>query len=172
MAIHLFNARRLARELSLNQVGPRDRGYYLLASFLMFTLFYYSGLMYANPLWSALSIYEGVVITLITFFGLAKAYEAAGGDENRDFVVQFTCLYVPVSITTILVVWPLFWGTTIIFRESIKALSGSHLQFAINLSRIGGDFFGVLTFLAAVAVQGVTFYRITRLFSVVRSQGS
>ena len=172
MAIHLFNARKLARELNLNQVGPRDRGYYLLASFLMFTFFYYLGLMPDNPLWSGISIIEGLVITLVTIFGLAKAYEAAGGDENPEFVVQFTCLYVPVSITTILVVWSLFWGTSVLFRESIKALSESHLQFAINLSRIGGDVFGALVFLAAVSTQGITFYRITRLFSVVRSQGS
>jgi len=73
----------------------------LVGEFSDVHLFYYSGLMYANPLWSALSIYEGVVITLITVFGLAKAYEAAG--VTRTATSSFNHMLVCTrSITTIL----------------------------------------------------------------------
>jgi len=171
MSIRLLNAKRLAQELGRKEVGPRERGYYLVASILVFVAFYYSGLVSANPLWSWLSIYEAVVFTLITVLGFAKAYEAAGGDSNPDFVVEFTCLYVPVSVTTIPLVWGAFWAVTLGFRETIVALAESHFQIAINLSRIGGNFFGLLAFLAVALVQAITFYRITRLFQIVRAEG-
>lgn len=168
MPIRLFNAKRLAGELSRGEVNLRDRGYYLAVSFLMFVAFNYSGLASANPLWSWLSIYEAAAVVMVTVVGLAKVYEAAGGDSNKDFVVEFSCLYVPVSITTTIIVWGVYWGITLGFREAIMALAESHLQIAINLSRIGGNFFGLLTFLAVVLVQAVTFYRITKLFNIVR----
>lgn len=172
MPIRLFNAKRLAEELSRNEVSSRERGYYLATSFLMFVVFSYSGLMSANPLWSWLSVYEAVVVAVITVVGFAKVYEAAGGDSNSDFVVEFSCLYVPVSVTTILVVWSVYWGITLGFRETIMALADSHLQIAVNLSRIGGNFFGLLTFLAVALVQAVTFYRITKLFEIARVESN
>jgi hypothetical protein len=170
MPIRLFNAKCLANELHRNEVSSRERGYYLAASFLMFVVFNYSGLTSANPLWSWLSIYEAVVVAAITVVGFAKVYEAAGGDSNSDFVVEFSCLYVPVSITTILVVWGVYWGVTFGFRETIMALADSHLQIVVNLSRIGGNFFDLLTFLAVALVQAVTFYRIAKLFEIVRGE--
>jgi len=170
MKMRLFNAKRLAQELSRKEVGVKARGYYLAASFLMFIAFDYPGLRSANPLWSWLSIYEAIVCVVIVIVGFAKAYEAAGGDSNPDFVVEFSCLYVPVSITTILIVWGGYWGIVIGFKETIMALTDSHLQIAVNLSRIGGDFFDLLTFLAVVLVQAVTFYRITKLFEIVRGE--
>ena len=169
MTIHLFNAKRVAQELGHKEIEPKARGYYLLASFLIFMVFYYSGLVSANQLWSWLSVYEAFVVAAITVVGFAKAYEASGGDANQDFITEFTCLYVPVSVTTILAVWPIYWAVVIGLREFMVALSESHIQFVVNLSRIDGDFFGLLTFLAAVLVQIVTFYRITKLFHVVRN---
>lgn len=170
MPIRLFNAKRLAEELRRNEVSSRERGYYLATSFLMFVLFDWSGLRSANPLWTWLSIYEAVVVAVITVVGFAKGYEAAGGDSNPDFVVEFSCLYVPVSITTILVVWGAYWGVTFGFRETIMALADSRLQIAVNLSRIDGNFFDLLTFLAVALVQAVTFYRIAKLFEIVRGE--
>jgi hypothetical protein len=168
MTIRLFNAKRLALELAQNKVGSRERGYYLIASFLIFIAFYYSGLVSANPLWSWLSIYEAVVVSVITVLGFSKAYETAGGDSNPNFVVEFTCLYVPVSVTTMLTVWGAYWAITLGFQETITALTNSHLQIANNLLRIGGDFFGLLAFLGVSLVQAITFYRINRLFVIVR----
>lgn len=172
MTIHLFNAKQVARELARKEIGPKARGYYILASLLLFTPFYYSGFMWANPLWSWLSIYEAFVVIVVTFIGFTKSFEAAGGENNPDFIAEFTCLYVPVSLTTILAIWSSFWVVTIGLRESITSLSESNLQLAQDLSRLGSDFFGLLSFLAVALVQVVTFYRITKLFYVVRGHSS
>ena len=170
MTIHLFNAKKVAEEIRKNEIGSRARGHYLLASFLLFTILSYAGLTASNPLWSWLSIYEGVVVVVITVFGIAKAYEAAGGDSSRDFVVEFTCLSVPVYITTMMLVWSIHWGIVFGLREFITALSTSRSQFAVNLAYIGGDFFGLLIFLAAVLVQLVSLYRIKKLLHLVHAK--
>lgn len=75
----------------------------------------------------------------------------------------------PVTVTTVAVVWGVYWGIVFVFRESLIALSYSRFQFAINLSQIGSNLFGALTMLAELMVQSVTFYRITKLFRIVRA---
>jgi len=168
MTIHIFNARKAADDISKNVISPKEKSYYLLGTFLLFIPFYYSGFVYTNPLWSWLSIYEAFVVVFITVVGLNKTYEAAGAESNQHFVTEFTCLYVPVSITTISLVWLSYWVIGYAFRESLIKLSSSHLEIAVKLSNIGSDLFGLLIFLASVLVPFITFYRIKKLFHVIQ----
>jgi len=167
--MHLLRTRPLVAKLATGKVSNTEKAHYLLASFLMFTIAYYSGFVSGNTAWTLPSILEGLTIAGVTAIGLVKAFDASGGEDASDFVAQFTCLYVPISISTMLVVWSTFWATTIGFRESLIAISQSHMQFAVNLSRLGADMFSFLAFAAAVTVQGVTFYRITNSLADVRS---
>ena len=144
--------------------------YYLFASIAMWVVINVTGINTASRLWSWMSFIEAAVLLLIIVVGFSYAYEAAGGDENADFVPQFVCLYVPVTITTVIGVWSVYWVAILLFRESLIALSDSRLQFAINLSRIGGTLSDALVLLAVITVEAITFYRITRLFRLVRSQ--
>jgi hypothetical protein len=109
---------------------------------------------------------------LLFEFGFSYAYDAAGGDESPDFVAQFTCLYVPVSIMTVLAVLAVYWSIRFGFRESIIAISESRMAFAINLGHIGSSLFGALVMLAVLLVQAITLYRITKLLRIMRSQRS
>ena len=133
----------------------------------MFTIAYYSGFVSGNLAWTLPSILEGLTIAVVTAIGVAKAFDASGGDDASDFIAQFTCLYVPISISTMMVVWSTYWAIAIGFRESLIAISESHMQFAVNLSRLGADMFSFLAFAAAVTVQGVTFYRLTNSLAEV-----
>lgn len=169
MSLRLLNAARLAQELGRNEVSHRKKGHYLFASFMIWLVISGTGLASASPLWSWMSLVETAALLLVYVLGFAYSYEAAGGDENPDFVVQFTCLYVPVSLTTSVVVWGLYWVSMVAFRESVIRISESHLQFAINLVRIGSSFMEALVFLTVIAVQAIIFFRITRLFRVVRA---
>jgi len=170
MRIRLVNARRLAIELGRGEVSSREKAYYLFAGFVAWTVVNYAGIVRLSPLWSWFSLVEGIGVGVITLLGFSYAYEAAGDDGNTDFVAQFTCLYLPVSVTTALAVWACYWVVDIAFRESIIASSQSHWQFAVNLSRAGGSVFDALTIFAVLVVQGVTFFRMTKLFEVVTSQ--
>ncbi|TAG26071.1 MAG: hypothetical protein EAZ37_10565 [Burkholderiales bacterium] len=170
--MHLINAKKLAVELGRGETKLRDKGYYLFAGFVMWLLIGASGFTTLSPLWSWISFIETAALIMVHILGFSYMYEAAEGDQNPDFVAQFVCLYVPVSITTVAFVWSLYWLFTLGFRESIIALSESHFQFAINLSRIGGSLFDALVLLAVLSVQVVTFYRITKLFAILRAQSA
>jgi hypothetical protein len=167
--MHLFRTTPLVTKLANDEVSNQDKAYYLVASFLMFTVAYYSGFVSGSALWTIPSLLECVSVGVITLVGIVKAFDAAGAEDNSDFIAQFTCLYVPINITTTLVVWSLFWAITLGFRESLIAMSQSHMQFAVNLARLGADMFSFLTYLAVVAVQGITFYRMVGALAAVRA---
>jgi hypothetical protein len=170
MSVRLFNARRLAKELGRGEIPARVKSYYLFASLAMWLVIHATGLVRASALWSWISYVETTVLLLITVLGLSYAYDAGGGDENADFVSQFICLYVPVSITTVVVVWGVYWCAMYLFRESLDVIADNRLRFAIYLSRIGGTLSDALGFLAAIATEAIIFFRVTRLFHVLRYQ--
>ncbi len=168
--MRLLNAKKLAVELGRGEISPREKGYFLFAGFVMWLLIGASGFTTVSPLWTWMSLIETAAVIVVYLLGFSYAYDAAEGDENSDFVVQFTCLYVPVTITTVAVIWGLYWVIFFGFGESIIALSESHFQFAVNLGRIDSDLFGALDMLAVLMVQAVTFYRISKLLEIVRAQ--
>jgi hypothetical protein len=166
--MHLFRTAPLIMQLARGELSRTQKAYYLLASFLMFTLAYYSGFVGGSAVYTPASMFEGIATAVITVIGVVKCFDAAGGDDAPDFIESFTCLYVPVSITTIGVVWGLYWATLFGFRESLLALSESRMQFAINLAKLGTDIFGFLNFAAVVAVQMISFYRVASALEDVR----
>lgn len=167
--MHLFRTKPLIQQLARGELSATKKAHYLLASFLMFTVAFYSGLVSGSPpVWTVPSLLEAAAVVLVTTVGLVKCFDAAGGEESSDFIASFTCLYVPITITTLLVVWSVFWAITLGFREALIALSRSHMQFALNLARLGTDLFGFLTFAAVVLVQIATFYRMANALEDVR----
>lgn len=167
--MHIFRTRPLVRKLGERAVGPEEQAQYLLVSFLLFNVAYYSGLVLTTAAaWTLMSVLEAVLIMFINVVGILKTFDASGGKANPDFLVEFTCLYVPVSITTLLGVWGAYWAITLGFREALIALSHSHFQFAMNLSRLGTDLFGFLTLAANVGLLGITYIRLSKLLARVR----
>jgi hypothetical protein len=166
--MHLLRTSSLVTQLSRRAVSSEERAKYLLASFLVFNVVYYSGLAVstAEP-WSVPNGIEAVVVVLVNIIGVVKAFDASGGKDNPDFVAEFTCLYVPVSVTTVAAVWGAYWALRIGFHESILAFAQSNFRFATNLAALGTDLFGFLTFLANAGVLGVTYYRLSNLLAQV-----
>ena len=169
--MHLLRTSPLVEELARGAVSAEDRAKYLLASFLVFNVVYYSGLAIGGaPPWSVPAIIEAVAVMLLNIVGVVRTFDASGGKSNRDFVAEFTCLYVPVSVTTVAAVWGGYWALRLGFHESLMALSESDIQFAVNLGALGTDLFGFLTFVANVGVLAVTYYRLVGLLKKVAEQ--
>jgi hypothetical protein len=168
--MHLFRTAPLVKQLGARQVSPQQRAEYLLTSFVAFSLFYYAAIVVpsAGP-WTAISLLEGVAVVVVTMVGVVKAFDSSGGKNNPDFVAEFTCLYVPVSITTLLAFWGGYWLVVLGFREALTSPSFINSQFAINLSSLGFDPFTFLAFAANVGVPAATYYRITNLLANVRA---
>lgn len=172
MPVRLFSARRVADDLANGRVSPRQRGYYLAASTIVMVVVNYSALFAGNPAWTWLSLFEAIVIVVVTIYGLTACYESAGGDANSHFVSEFVCLSVPVGLTTTLCVWSIYWAIGFAFRETILGLSESHYQFAVNLHRIGSNFFGLLAFLVVVLTEVIFYFRMSKLFQAMRRAAS
>jgi hypothetical protein len=169
MPLHFFSTTRLARKLSRDEVDSEQQAYYLLANSVILSIFFYSGLIPSSfPLWSLPLLLEALATIGIWIIGIAKTYEAAGGRNSRQFLVRFTCLSLPVSVTTLLLVWFTYWAVRIGLYEGLIALSNSHFQVALNLSRLGTDFLGLLGFCATVSASIITFWRLARLLAQVR----
>jgi hypothetical protein len=189
LPIRLFNAKRLAQELGRKELSPRVLGYYLAANFLLFILLGYGGFYYsANGsflswqnlyynlvfddtllFWYWLPLYECFAVFAIVIWGLSASYFASGGDDNPNFIAEFVCLSVPVFFTTILAVWAVYWGVTF----GVQYYDLYNYQFFQNLHSFGYSFgtnpYGLLTFLAVVSTEAIGFYRIIKLFRIVRS---
>ena len=169
MKLHLLSTKPLVHELAAGTVDAEQQAYYIIANAVFYALVYYSGLVAASswPL-SLPSLLEFVVVVAISIYGVFQAYEASGGKGSSSFLVEFTCLFVPVAITTYLPIWIVYWVIRIGFGPFLISLSESHTQLAVNLSQIGTDFFGLLGFLANVGALAFSYWRVVRLVRRVR----
>lgn len=167
--MHLFRTTPLVHQLARQDLTPELQARYLLASLVFYILVYYSGLVVSGALpWTWPSLLEAAALIGINMLGMVRCLDAAGGNDNPAFLVEFTCLSLPVGITTLLPVWALYWLTTWGFGESLVALSASHMQFAMNLHALGSDLFGFLSFVAILSVQFLSYWRLAGLLRRVR----
>ncbi len=167
--MHLLRTHPLVNALASGDISAEQRAYYLLASFLVFNIAYYSGFAASGTEpWTLPYIAEALAVILINIVGVVATFDASGGKSNKQYINDFTCLYVPVSITTLLAFWGVYWVLRIGFHETVMALAQSDLQFAINMSKLGFDGFALLAFAATIGSLVVTYTRLTRLLASVR----
>jgi len=119
MALHLFSARRLSEDLAQGKVPPRDQATYVIVSFLAWTATYY---LYLIPsprgidptffwwLW----LVEFVFVVVFTIAGINFCLSKCRVNPETNFLVDFSCLYTPVVLWTITVVWGAFYALTYI----------------------------------------------------------
>ena len=112
---------------------------------------------------------EGWFYVIIAAFGVLAARDAAGGESNKDFITEFTCLYVPVAVTTLVAVWSAYWAIVWLLQEQLTAWSWSGKQFTQNLRAMGTDLFGLATFTAHVISNTVIYVRLVRLLRAVQA---
>ena len=171
MSLHLFSTKKLVAELAERRVTAEQQAHYLIVNSVFFSVLTYSGLLTASsPALSLPALLEFCVIVAISIVGIFRAYEAARGHGEGSFLVDFSCLFVPVSITTYLPVWVAYWAVRVSFTPTLISLSESHSQFAVNLLRMGSDFFGLLGFLATVGSLFISYRRVVSLLHSVQEQ--
>jgi hypothetical protein len=169
--MHLWRAKPLVRILAHDQLSAEQRAQYLLAGLLIYTVATYSGLLVGGTTpWSLPYVVEAVVVVAVAVLGVVRAFDASGGAKNSRFIVDFTCLYVPVSISTLVVVWGAYWLLRLAFGAYLDDLSRSDFQFALNLSALGMDILVFMSFVAIILVQVITFARIVSLLGKVREE--
>jgi hypothetical protein len=160
MAFHLFRTSQVARELATGGVSPREQAGYLIISFLAWTVPFYLYLI-PSPLaedpaflgWMWLIEFFLVVAVFVT--GVNYCLRKCRVDARTNFLVDFSCLYAPVALTTSIVIWGAFHLVTTL-PAGVVARAGSGHEALRALPWLSSayvyDILRLLFYLAAIVV--------------------
>ena len=114
MTLHMLSAERLGKRLSAGEVSPQEQAFYLSSSFILWLLPTYLLIVPATNVqaWSipfGLWFYEAGALVLIYVFGVPYCLARCHVEPKRNFLIDFSCLYTPISLTTLVVVWGIFY---------------------------------------------------------------
>ena len=162
----------LAAKLSRNEISNREVAYFMVGNFVLGTVVYYSGLTWASDPWTALSLWEAVLVIVIIVFGMVHCFEAAGGDANSRFAAQFSCLTFPISLWTTVTIWGGFWLMTWAYRKWATSLVSPNSDFADVYVHLLGRFGWFVTTAAVVGAQIMFFLWMKSMFRKIASEGA
>ena len=117
MAIRLISAKGVGDDLAAGRITAREQSLYLIASFLIWIvpayLFLFPTPRTSDPefFWLVWLI-ELAFLILFCVVGIGFCLGKCRVDPTRHFLVDFSCLNAPVSLTTLTVVWGGFYILT------------------------------------------------------------
>jgi hypothetical protein len=164
MALHLLSAERLSKRLSSGEVSPKEQAYYLMASLVLWLV---PGYLLIAPApnvqaWSipfGLWFYEAGALVLINVFGVLYCLAKCTVEPKKNFLVDFSCLYAPTSLTTLVVVWGVFHIYASLIPLWVQTLSFDSPPPLLDFM-YSARFFDLMRFLAIV---GSTFLVMIRI---------
>jgi hypothetical protein len=114
MAIRLFSARRAGDDLAAGGISAADQSLYLTASFLIWIIPAYLFLFPAprtldTEFFWTLWLVELAIVVLSCSVGIGYCLRKCRVDPARNFLIDFSCLNAPVSLTTLAVVWGAYY---------------------------------------------------------------
>jgi hypothetical protein len=117
MTIRLFRATAVGDDLAAGRITGTDQSRYLTASFLIWLIPAYLLVLPAprtnDPaLFSWLLLIELVLLVLFCITGVAFCLRKCRVDPKRHFLLDFSCLNAPISLTTLAIVWGGFYVLT------------------------------------------------------------
>ena len=117
MAIRLFSARAVGEDLAAGRITAGEQSLYLTASFLIWMIPAYL-FLFPAPRTSDLEFFWGVwlielaLLVLFCIVGIGFCLRQCRVDPTRHFLVDFSCLNAPISLTTLTIVWAGFYLLT------------------------------------------------------------
>jgi cation transport ATPase len=133
MALHFLRTTRVADDLAARNVSAAEQAGYLVISFLAWTVPFYLYLIpapraeqsaFAAWLW----LIEFVLVVAIFIGGVHYCLRKCRVDPRANFLVDFSCLYAPVALSTSIVIWTAFHLVAL-----LPAFSPAHAYDALRL---------------------------------------
>ena len=164
MTLHLISAQRLAILLSEGKVTPQEQSVYLSVSFILWLL---PGYLLIQPspnveAWSlplGLWFYELGALILIYVIGIPYCLARCHVEPKKNFLIDFSCLYAPISLTTLVIVWGAFHVYASLIPALLKTMSFAEVPRLLELV-YSSRFFDLIRFLAVV---GAVFFTLIRI---------
>lgn len=117
MTIRLVSAKAVGDDLAAGRITAKEQSLYLIASFLIWLiptyLFVFPAPRTSDPqfFWG-LWLIELAFLILFCSVGIGFCLRKCRVDPTRNFLVDFSCLNAPISLTTLAVVWGGFYLLT------------------------------------------------------------
>ena len=114
MTIRLFSAKGVSDDLAAGRITAAEQSLYVIASFLIWIvpayLFLFPAPRATDPhfFWSILLV-ELAFVVLFCVTGVRLCLRKCRVDPRRHFLVDFSCLYAPISLTALSIVWAAFY---------------------------------------------------------------
>ena len=154
MQLDWFFPKRLATRLANDQVSHREIAYLILANLLLTAIFYYGGFTWSNDAFTWLTLYEFIVFIVVLAYGMTRCFVASGGNSNRNFAAEFSCLSFPIWFWTLTTVWGIYWAVKLGFKyRMIANYSYEKMGFYQLLFAIGANVEWLWTFMAIIGAQ-------------------
>ena len=126
MTVRLISAKGVGDDLAAGRITAAEQSLYLTASFLIWMIPAYLFLFPAprtnDPefFWGVWLI-ELALLVLFCIVGIGFCLRKCRVDPKRHFLVDFSCLNAPISLTTLTIVW----GSFYLLTESVSSLSSA-----------------------------------------------
>jgi hypothetical protein len=157
--MRLISAKRVGDDLAAGRIAAREQSLYLITSFLIWLIPAYL-FLFPNPrtqddphfFWFVWLI-ELAFLILFCTVGIGYCLGKCRVDPTRHFLVDFSCLNAPVSLTTLAIVWGGFY----ILTEPVFTLLGGTFTW-LTSSRA----YDVVRLFASAGAVFIVFLRIGR----------
>lgn len=105
MPLVLWNTNALALAIAKREVSPREKFRYLLFSYCMYAASGYIGWLFITPPSGWLFWYEGLLVLIVTYFGLLRCRDRYEGALDDRLLENCVMLGVPLGLKLILFTW-------------------------------------------------------------------
>src|SRR5687768_5608873 len=117
MTIRLISAKAVGNDLAAGRISAGDQSLYLTSSFLIWMIPAYL-FLFPAPRTNDPEFFWGIWLTelallvLFCIMGIGFCLRKCRVDPARNFLVDFSCLNAPISLTTLTIVWAGFYLLT------------------------------------------------------------
>jgi hypothetical protein len=159
MAIHFISGSKLVEDLAHDRLSERDKANYLLAGIVFGIFAGYSTLVASNPSLTWRGLYELLMVLVIAIYGFERCYSTSKHASSPSFISDFICLSLPITITTMVAVWGIYWGGWYLYMSAILSMSFESQQAIRMIDWINKDMPWLSIFLAVVCSNAIFFLR-------------
>jgi hypothetical protein len=135
MSIILWNTNALAKAIAERRIPPNEKFLYLLLSNCMYAAAGYAAWLFVTPPSGWLFWYEGLLVLVVTYFGLLRCRERYEGANDDRLLENCIMLGLPIGLKLLLFTWAAYaavgWGMQWIVTHINITSSDSPTQFAV-----------------------------------------
>ena len=165
MTFRLISAKGVGDDLAAGRITASEQSLYLMASFLIWLipayLFLFPAPRTIEPqfFWG-LWLLELACLILFCSVGIGFCLQKCRVDPTRNFLVDFSCLNAPISLTTLTVVWGGFYLLTEIVFPLLSGMTFDQEPSPWSRGLASSRTYDVIRMLASAGAVFIVFSRI------------